>query len=122
MSNRETSQLIETVACKVMGWHLITEDSDQWLTTDSVFVANRTWNPLTDIVAAMAVVEKMLGENWSFACTLYKGKLPYASFCRMTAATSRNAEAESLSTAICLAALKAVNRKSKHNAKSNLSD
>lgn len=57
---------------------------------------------------AMEVVEKMRADGWSFACTLYEGKLPYASFCKGTAASSKNAEAESLPEAICQAALKAV--------------
>lgn len=59
----------------------------------------------TDIAAAMEVVEKLRTAGWSFACTLYEGKLPYASFCKLTAASSRNAEAKSLPEAICLAAL-----------------
>lgn len=60
------------------------------------------------IETAMQVVDKMRAQGWSFACTLYEGKLPYASFCKGTAASSRNAEAESLPEAICRAALKAV--------------
>lgn len=62
----------------------------------------------TDITAAMTVVEKMRERGWSFACTLYEGKLPYASFCKRTAASSRNAEANTLPLAICRAALSAV--------------
>jgi len=60
-----------------------------------------------DIDRAMEVVEKMRSDGWSFACTLYEGKLPYASFCKGTAASSRNAEAETLPEAICRAALQA---------------
>ncbi|HTG95731.1 MAG TPA: hypothetical protein VL866_24230 [Pyrinomonadaceae bacterium] len=60
------------------------------------------------IEAAMRVVEKMREQGWSFACTLYEGKLPYASFCKGTVKSSRNAEAESLAEAICLAALAAI--------------
>lgn len=66
-----------------------------------------------DIAAAMEVVEKMRVGGWSFACTLYEGKLPYASFCKLTAASSRNAEADSLPEAICRAALEAVKEKAK---------
>lgn len=68
----------------------------------------RKWSPSDSISAAMEVVEKMNADGWSFACTLYEGKLPYASFCKRTAASSRNAEAESLPVAICRAALLAV--------------
>src|SRR5688500_14998111 len=60
------------------------------------------------IEAAMQIVEKMREQGWSFACTLYEGKLPYASFCKGTVKSSRNAEADSLPTAICLAALAAI--------------
>lgn len=60
-----------------------------------------------DIAAAMEVVEKMRGDKWSFACTLYEGLLPYASFCKRTAASSRNAIAPTLPEAICRAALMA---------------
>jgi hypothetical protein len=62
----------------------------------------------TNFSAAMEVVEKMREQGWSFACTLYEGKPPYASFCKRTVASSRNAEAESLPRAICEAALKAM--------------
>lgn len=62
----------------------------------------------TNISAAMKAVEKMRADGWSFACTLYEGKLPYASFCKGTAASSRNAEADSLPEAICKAALSAI--------------
>lgn len=62
----------------------------------------------TDIRAVMKVVEKMRADGWSFACTLYEGELPYASFCKRTAVSSRNAEAKTLPEAICRAALKAV--------------
>lgn len=65
------------------------------------------WRPSRDIAAAMEVVEKMRNDGWSFACTLYEGKLPYASFCKRTAASSRNAEASTLPEAICRAALAA---------------
>jgi len=61
------------------------------------------------IEAAMQVVEKMREQGWSFACTWYEGKLPYASFCKGTAKSSRNAEANSLPEAICRAALAAIN-------------
>lgn len=61
-----------------------------------------------DMNDAMEVVDKMREQGWSFACTLYEGKLPYASFCKGTAASSRNAEASTLPEAICLAALRAV--------------
>jgi hypothetical protein len=64
-----------------------------------------------EIRLAFEVVEKMRERGWSFACTLYEGRLPYASFCKMTAVSSRNAEAESLPEAICLAALEAVKEK-----------
>jgi hypothetical protein len=60
------------------------------------------------IEAAMQVVERMREQGWSFACTLYAGQFPYASFCKGTVATSRHAEADSLPVAICLAALAAV--------------
>ena len=63
----------------------------------------------TEIAAAFVVVEKMRANGWSFACTLYEGELPYASFCRKTVATSRKAEASTLPEAICRAALKAIN-------------
>lgn len=59
------------------------------------------------IASTMTIVEKMRDQGWSFACTWYKGKLPYASFCKGTAASSKNAEAETLPLAICKAALKA---------------
>lgn len=59
----------------------------------------------TDIAAAMEVVEKLRADGWSFACTLYEGRLPYASFCKKTVASSRNAEAPTLPEAICRAAL-----------------
>lgn len=62
----------------------------------------------SDISAAMEVVEKMRSDGWSFACTLYEGQLPYASFCKRTVASSRNAEADSLPEAICRAALAAL--------------
>lgn len=62
----------------------------------------------TDISAAMKVVEKLRAVGWSFACTLYEGKLPYASFCKQTAASSKNAEGQSLPEAICRAALQAL--------------
>lgn len=65
------------------------------------------WSPprySESIEAAMLVVEKMRSNGWSFACTLYEGKLPYASFCKRTVASSRNAEADSLPEAICRAA------------------
>jgi len=62
----------------------------------------------TKIEAAMQVVEKMREQGWSFACTLYEGKLPYASFCKGTAKSSRNAEADALAEAICRAALAAI--------------
>lgn len=66
------------------------------------------WSPTTQIAVAMQVVEKMRDDGWSFACTLYEGKLPYASFCKRTAASSRNAEAPTLPEAICRAALAAI--------------
>lgn len=66
------------------------------------------WSPATQIKTAMEVVEKMREAGWSFACTLYEGKLPYASFCKLTATSSRNAEADTLPLAICTAALAAV--------------
>lgn len=71
------------------------------------------FRPSTDIAAAMEIVEKLRGDGWSFACTLYEGKLPYASFCKGTAASSRHAEAESLTEAICLAALECVKEKAR---------
>jgi hypothetical protein len=64
----------------------------------------------TDMSTAMQVIEKMREARWSFACTLYEGRLPYASFCKLTAASSRNAESESLPRAICLAALAVVEK------------
>ena len=67
----------------------------------------------SEIAAAMEVVEKLRADGWSFACTLYEGKLPYASFCKGTAKSSRNAEAGALSEAICRAALAAIERKLK---------
>lgn len=66
------------------------------------------WSPTTQIKTAMEVVKKMREQGWSFACTLYEGKLPYASFCKGTAASSKNAEAATLPEAICRAALAAV--------------
>lgn len=68
------------------------------------------WEPSSDISDAVEVVEKMREQGWSFACTLYEGKLPYASFCKRTAASSRNAEASTLPEAICRAALEAVKK------------
>lgn len=62
----------------------------------------------SSIEVAMKVVEKMREMGWSFACTLYEGHLPYASFCKQTVASSRNAEAQTLTEAICRAALKAI--------------
>lgn len=61
-----------------------------------------------EIAAAFLVVEKMRADGWSFACTLYEGELPYASFCKGTVISSRNAQAKTLSEAICRAALKAI--------------
>lgn len=65
----------------------------------------------SDILLAMRVVEKLRSEGFSFACTIYQGHLPYASFCKGTAASSRNAEADTLPEAICRAALKATGEK-----------
>jgi hypothetical protein len=79
-------------------------------TYDGVSRKSESYEPhySESIEAAMQVVEKMREQGWSFACTLYEGKLPYASFCKGTVATSRNAEADSLPEAICRAALSAV--------------
>lgn len=59
------------------------------------------------IDAAFKVVGKMRSDHWSFASTMYENELPYASFCRGTATSSKNAEAPTLPEAICRAALKA---------------
>jgi hypothetical protein len=100
------------VAEKVMGWQR-QPDYNYWMSfppgeTLKLHALIATWHPSTDIAVAMDVVAKMCVDGWSFACTLYEGKLPYASFCRGTAKSSRNAEAESLPEAICRAALAAI--------------
>lgn len=105
LSDRE---LDERIAREVVGW-----DAGAMLATNDPKVPTAYSLPhySTDIRFAFKVVERMRGLGWSFACTLYEGKLPYASFCKMTAASSRNAEAESLPRAICLAALSTVGEK-----------
>lgn len=127
----ELRELDAEIAEKVMGWTIVPE-GERWRVSRTGEYAN-SWcvdspnlaeldddtddrlygryampSYSSDISAAMSVVEKMRSQGWSFACTLYEGKLPYASFCKRTAASSRNAEAESLSEAICRAALKTV--------------
>lgn len=62
----------------------------------------------TDIADAMKTVVELCAKGFSFACTIYQGRLPYASFRKRTAASSRNAEAPTLPEAICRAALSLV--------------
>lgn len=102
------------VAERVMGWRIDDPEEDAWV-KDANTLSGRTfgahvseWSPSTDIAAAMEVVEKMRADGWSFASTLYEGQLPYASFCKGTAKSSRNAQATTLPEAICRAALAAV--------------
>lgn len=105
MSELTDRELDALVAEKVAGW-----DAGAMLRTGNPKVPTAYSLPhySTDILFAFRVVEKMRGLGWSFACTLYEGKLPYASFCKLTVASSRNAEAESLPRAICEAALAAL--------------
>lgn len=99
------------VAERVMGWQR-QPDYNYWMSFPAgegfkLHALIATWKPSEDIRAAMQVVVQMRSLGWSFACTFYQGKLPYASFCKGTAASSRNAEANSLPEAICLAAIEA---------------
>ncbi|HEX7333434.1 MAG TPA: hypothetical protein VF290_18160 [Pyrinomonadaceae bacterium] len=117
MEERKLSgrELDAAVAERVMGWQR-QPDYNYWMSfpageTFKLHKLIATWHPSESIEAAMDVVEKMRANGWSFACTMYDGKLPYASFCRSTVKSSRNAEAESLQEAICLAALKALESK-----------
>lgn len=100
------------VAEQVMGWQR-QPGYNYWMTfpeggTFELHKLIANWHPSTSIADAMEVVEKMREQGWSFACTLYEAKLPYASFCKQTATSSRNAEASTLPEAICKAALAAV--------------
>lgn len=114
LSGRE---LDAAVAERVMGWQR-QPDYNYWMSfpageTFKLHALIATWKPSEDIGAAMEVVEKMRSLGWSFACTLYEGKLPYATFCTGTVKSSSNAEADSLPKAICLAALAAMKAKEK---------
>jgi hypothetical protein len=116
LSGRE---LNAAVAERVMGWRrkpngmmhgraqeVFVDDRDN---THSITCGcAEDFNPSCTIEAAMQVAERMREQGWSFACTLYAGQFPYASFCKGTVVTSRNAEADSLPEAICRAALLAV--------------
>jgi hypothetical protein len=108
----ELRALDALVAEKVMGW---SEIVDGWglrpieqRQHGRESIKERVPLYSLNIASAMEVVERMRKQGWSFACTLYEGKLPYASFCRGTAASSKNAEADSLPEAICRAALAAI--------------
>lgn len=104
LSNEELNQLI---AEKVLGLHVQHSGAlgGYWIGSSIKEGYQRLPAYSDNFADAMMVVEKMRERGWSFACTLYEGKLPYASFCRRTASSSRNAEAESLPRAICVAAL-----------------
>jgi len=131
MSNKLSGRMLDAaIAEHVMRWH---EQVDydysppqiNWVTANGEFIeikydvrnpenVNSLWGwcPSESIKAAMQVVEKMREQGWSFACTLYEGKLPYASFCKGTARSSRNADADTLPLAICRAALATVKTQS----------
>lgn len=59
--------ITERLAGEVMGWHLFTEDADEWLDADSKHAAPRTWHPLMDIEAALSVVRRLNDlRGWRF--------------------------------------------------------
>lgn len=113
--HRDVMQIVwDKSRCRACGWPLGSfEDGGCTLESCSqrpcpTIIADAPPRYSESIEAAIQVIKKMRAGGWSFACTLYEGKLPYASFCKGTAASSRNAEAETLPEAICLAALKAI--------------
>lgn len=63
----ERLAITERLAREVMGWHVESPDADEWLTPDGKVAASRSWHPLLDIEAALAVVRRLNDlHGWRF--------------------------------------------------------
>lgn len=112
MTLREIDALVAT---KVMGWHM-SNAGTIWLMSDGKYTGWDSknlgddgwhWNPTEDITAAWQVVEKMRDRGWLVELSGHENKLWEADLDKDDEPTHW-AQHESVSTAICIAALRAV--------------